>query len=184
MTVEVTPPEGKTSFTGIPESQFIDDVDSYMKGEDNAEAKIKSFDEVHQKYKFMENSLATRRKRLKAQVPDIRSSLAMIKKLREKKSSEEKMETQFLLSDQVYAKAVIPPTDKVCLWLGANVMLEYTLGDAEELLTKNCESAEKNLAQIAFDLDYLRDQMTITEVTMARLYNWDVKRRKEKKASA
>ena len=46
MTVEVTPPEGKTSFTGIPESQFIDDVDSYMKGEDNAEAKIKSFDEV------------------------------------------------------------------------------------------------------------------------------------------
>ena len=56
--------------------------------------------------------------------------------------------------------------------------------DAEELLTKNCESAEKNLAQIAFDLDYLRDQMTITEVTMARLYNWDVKRRKEKKASA
>ena len=29
--------------------------------------------------------------------------------------------------------------------------------------------------------DYLRDQMTITEVTMARLYNWDVKRRKEKK---
>ena len=184
MTVEVVPPEGKTSFTGIPESQFIDDVDSYMKGEDNAEAKIKSFDETHQKYKFMENSLATRRKRLKAQVPDIKSSLAMIKKLREKKNSEETMETQFLLSDQVYAKAVIPPTDKVCLWLGANVMLEYTLEDAEELLTKNCESAEKNLAQIAFDLDYLRDQMTITEVTMARLYNWDVKRRKEKKASA
>ena len=56
--------------------------------------------------------------------------------------------------------------------------------DAEELLSKNCESAEKSLKQIAFDLDYLRDQMTITEVTMARLYNWDVKRRKEKKASA
>lgn len=31
-----------------------------MKGEENAEAKIKSFDEVHQKYKFMENSLAMR----------------------------------------------------------------------------------------------------------------------------
>jgi hypothetical protein len=28
----------------------------------------------------------------------------------------------------VYAKATIPATDKVCLWLGANVMLEYTLG--------------------------------------------------------
>ena len=67
---------------------------------------------------------------------------------------------------------------QVCLWLGANVMLEYSLDDAEELLTKNKESAEKNVKQIAFDLAYLRDQMTITEVTMARLYNWDVKRRK------
>ena len=69
----------------------------------------------------------------------------------------------------------------MCLWLGANVMLEYSLDDAEELLKKNKESAEKNVQQIAFDLGYLRDQMTITEVTMARLYNWDVKRRKEKK---
>jgi prefoldin subunit 5 len=65
--------------------------------------------------------------------------------------------------------------------LGANVMLEYSLDDAEELLKKNKSSAEKNVKEIAFDLDFLRDQMTITEVTMARLYNWDVKKRKEKK---
>jgi prefoldin subunit 5 len=72
-------------------------------------------------------------------------------------------------------------TFQVCLWLGANVMLEYSLDDAEELLKKNKSSAEKNVKEIAFDLDFLRDQMTITEVTMARLYNWDVKKRKEKK---
>ena len=67
--------------------------------------------------------------------------------------------------------------------MGANVMLEYSLDDAEKLLTENKESAEKSLKQITFDLAYLRDQMTITEVTMARLYNWDVKKRKEKKES-
>jgi prefoldin subunit 5 len=179
--VEVTPGDGKTTFSGIPESQFIDDVDTYMQGEENAEAKIKSLEEMHQKYKFMENSLSMRKKRLHAQVPDIKSSLLVIEKLREKKKVGANMETQFLLSDQVFAKADIPPTDKVCLWLGANVMLEYTLDDAEELLTKNLSSAEKNMAEIGFDLDYLRDQMTITEVTMARLYNWNVKKKKEKK---
>ena len=57
--------------------------------------------QAHQKYKFMESSLVTRRKRLKTQVPDIKSSLAMVKKLREKKASDESMDTQFLLSDQV-----------------------------------------------------------------------------------
>ena len=36
--------------------------------------------------------------------------------------------------------------------------------DAESLLSKNLESAEQNLKQIGFDLDYLRDQMTNTEV--------------------
>jgi len=177
---EIKPSDDKTSFSGIPESQFIDDVDAYMQGEDNAENKIRSLEEMHQKYKFMENSLSTRRKRLRAQVPDIKSSLAMIAKLREKAAEDTTMDTQFLLSDQVFAKAEIPPTDKVCLWLGANVMLEYSLEDAEQLLSKNLASAEKNLAEIGFDLDYLRDQMTITEVTMARLYNWNVKKKKEK----
>merc|ERR1712038_1007117 len=123
----------------------------------------------------------SRKRRLKSQLPDITSSLTLINKLRAKKDANEETQSQFLLSDSVYASAKIPPTDKVCLWLGANVMLEYSLDDAEELLKKNKESAEKNVQHIAFDLGYLRDQMTITEVTMARLYNWDVKRRKEKK---
>ena len=70
---------------------------------------ILSFSQIHQKYKFMEGSLASRRRKLKSQVytcilgvfktwslvspptpilcqvPDIKSSLAMITKLREKK---------------------------------------------------------------------------------------------------
>ena len=50
-----------------------------------------------------------RRRRLKAQLPDLADSLAVIQKLKEKKE----METQFLLSDQVYAKAKVPPTEKV-----------------------------------------------------------------------
>ena len=42
-----------------------------------------------------------RRKRLRGQVPDIKSALLMIKKLREKKEEGETLDTQFLLSDQV-----------------------------------------------------------------------------------
>lgn len=32
----------------------------------------------------------------------------------------EPMETHFLLADNVYCKASVPPTDKVCLWLGVS----------------------------------------------------------------
>ena len=40
----------------------------------------------------------------------------------------------FALSDQVFAKAKVPVTYTVNLWLGANVMLEYTLEDAKDIL--------------------------------------------------
>lgn len=40
----------------------------------------------------------------------------------------------FAISDQAYAKAKVPITDSVNLWLGANVMLEYPLEEAKALL--------------------------------------------------
>ena len=41
MTDTLTPPEGQSSFSGIPPAQFVEDVDSYMQGEDSAEEKLK-----------------------------------------------------------------------------------------------------------------------------------------------
>ena len=88
------------------------------------------------------------------------------------------IETKFLLSDQVYAKAEVPPTSRVCLWLGANTMLEYDIDEAEELLVKNLGDAKSSLEKLEDDIDYLRDQITTTEVNMARIYNWNVKNKK------
>lgn len=70
-------------------------------------------DERHQKYKFMETNLTSRKRRLKTQIPDIGSSLILINKLRAKKEANEDTETEFLLSDSVYASARIPATEKV-----------------------------------------------------------------------
>ena len=85
-------------------------------------------DEFHQKYKFMEKNLMARRRKLKSQVPDIHTSLAMLKKLKAKNDEGEDTETQFLLSDQVYAKATIPPTEKVDMYTAVYTeFIEITL---------------------------------------------------------
>nr|QBH72848.1 prefoldin subunit [Nicoletia phytophila] len=177
----------KKSFAGIPEAVFVDDVDVFMslaENNNNVEQVLKRLDEQHSKYKFMELNLLAKKRRLKSQIPDLERSLEMIKLLKKHQESPTDIETQFLLSEQVFMKAVLPPTDKVCLWLGANVMLEYTLDDASKLLTKNIETARKNLGFVDHDLDFLRDQFTTTEVNMARVYNWDVKRRQAAKSSS
>lgn len=163
-----------------------EDVDAYMllpENEGPVDKVLKRLDENHSKYKFMEYNLANKRRRLRTQIPDLERSLEMIEKLQVEKNNSHDLETQFLLSEQVFAKAIVPPTDKVCLWLGANVMLEYTLDDAQELMVKNIEAAKKNLGYVEHDLDFVRDQFTTMEVNMARVYNWDVKRRQAAKAT-
>jgi prefoldin subunit 5 len=45
-------------------------------------------------------------------------------------------------------------------------MVEYSFEEANELLTKNLESAKKSLATIEEDLDFLKDQITTTEVSI------------------
>lgn len=167
-------------------SSIQEDVDAFMALPDNdgqVDKVLKKLDETHSKYKFMEYNLASKRRRLKSQIPDLERALEMIKKLQAEKSSSQDLETQFLLSEQVFAKATVPPTDKVCLWLGANVMLEYTLDDAQELMVKNIEAAKTKLGHVEHDLDFIRDQFTTTEVNMARVYNWDVKKRQAAKAT-
>ncbi|KAF5295966.1 hypothetical protein FQA39_LY12738 [Lamprigera yunnana] len=166
----------KISNAGIPEAEFVDDVDTYMaklENGGNAEKVLKKLDELHCKYKYMEFHLMAKKKRLLSQIPDLKQSLNMIEKLR---NEGDEFETEFLLSDQVFAKALVIPTNTVCLWLGANVMLEYSLDDAEKLLSKNVATATSSLDQVEEDIDFLRDQCTTTEVNMARVFNWDVKR--------
>lgn len=49
--------------------------------------------------------------------------------------------------------------EHVCLWLGANVMMEFTFDEAEDLLSKNLKTATENLEVVENQLSFLRDQV-------------------------
>ncbi|CRK99011.1 CLUMA_CG012162, isoform A [Clunio marinus] len=145
-------PEGQESYAGIPKAVFVDDVEQFMALPENnfqAEKVLKSLDEQHSKYKFMEMNMIARKRRLRQQLPDLQKSLEMIKILKEQE--EDELQTNILLSEQVFVKSVIQKTKTVCLWLGANVMLEYPLDEAEELLKQNLDSASMNLRCLEHD---------------------------------
>jgi len=74
----------------------------------------------------------------------------------------EPIETTFELNDTLYAKAEIPPTDEVFLWLGANVMLAYPIPEAEELLQSKLSTAKTSLSNCEEDMDFLREQITVS----------------------
>ena len=57
-------------------------------------------------------------------------------------------------------------------------MLSYKIPKAIELLRSKLSVAEQNLINLDADLEYLKEQITIMEVNTARVFNWDVKRRR------
>jgi hypothetical protein len=60
-------------------------------------------------------------------------------------------------------------------------MLSYEISEAVSLLKSKLDTAEGSLLGVMEDLEFLREQITVMEVNTARLYNWDVKRRRERR---
>ena len=123
--------------------------------------------------------------------------------LEDDETSKKPLVTTFELNETLYAEAKLEDTDVVYLWLGvlashhrsfvstvslieilqqANVMLSYNIPEAIELLATKLKNAEVSLQSLQEDLEFLREQITVMEVNTARLYNWDVVRRRERRA--
>ena len=60
-------------------------------------------------------------------------------------------------------------------------MLSYPIPEALSLLESKLQTAETSLKNVVEDLEFLREQLTVMEVNTARVYNWDVKRRREER---
>eukprot|EP01016_Furgasonia_blochmanni_P033796 TRINITY_DN3569_c0_g2_i1.p3 TRINITY_DN3569_c0_g2~~TRINITY_DN3569_c0_g2_i1.p3 ORF type:complete len:149 (-),score=29.80 TRINITY_DN3569_c0_g2_i1:449-895(-) len=103
------------------------------------------------KYKLMESQLQRQKESMKQKIPEIKRALDIIEFL-EKKQDEE-MNLDFLLADTIWAKGKINKgTQKVNLWLGANVLVEYSFDEAKTLLRKNLDNASINLKTfVSFD---------------------------------
>ena len=120
-------------------------------------------------------------------MPDIKKTLEIVRLLQQKSKEEEaerrEMEANFLISDNIWARAKIPnDTGKVGLWLGANVMVEYSFEEALVLLERNLSNAMFRIQQTEDDIDFLKDQITTTEVNIARIYNQSVANKQKAEA--
>lgn len=117
-------------------------------------------------------------------MPELEKSLSLVKSLVEK--SEQGLTNgtvRYNLADNIFAKAQVDYTVGIVnLWLGANVMLEYTYEEAIEFLQKNYDRAATELKHATDDLAFVRDQIVTSEVNMSRIYNWDVRRKRGKKS--
>ncbi|KIH89034.1 hypothetical protein SPBR_07646 [Sporothrix brasiliensis 5110] len=216
------PKDVHTNPRGIPQAPFVDKVEDYVTSREDVEPTLRRFQEMISKYQFMESNLQRRVSGLDEKLPDIQKTLDTVRFLQTRRPGAKKsagdndddelasdedddendegaaIETTFELNDTLYAKATIPPTDEVHLWLGgrkqiraiiltgaqANVMLSYPIDEAQALLEQKLTSAQTTRRNCEEDLEFLREQITTMEVAIARVYNWDVVQKRKEKTEA
>lgn len=140
-----------------------------MSTREEVEGTLKSFQEMISKYQFMEVNTQRRAAGLKDKIPDIQKTLDTVRFLKTRDEDSEPLETHFELDDTLYAKAHVPYTDEVYLWLGANVMLAYPMAEAEVLLEGKLDTAKTSLTGCDEDMDFLREQITVRLLVVCRI---------------
>lgn len=129
----------------------------------------------------MEKSFGISKNNFKAKIPEIKQMIDMIQLLQKKEEDAEEMIVNYALCDTVYAKAKIHTGNgKVCLWVGASTLVEYSYEDALELLTNQLTHVYEKVEELNEDLYQLRGNSITVEVNMARLFNHSVKLKKQK----
>jgi prefoldin subunit 5 len=115
----------------------------------------------------MEAQINKHNEAVKVKIPDIEKAIEAIEYIEKKKHDELEsiMKVDFMVSNNLWAKAEVPVGDTVCLWLGADVMCEYSHDEAKALLKKNLENATITQKKNEEDLDFIKDQMTVCEVS-------------------
>ena len=176
--------KSKKNSRGVPAMNFIDNIDDWI-DKFTSQRLISYINQYLNKYKFMEAQIVKSNEGLKVKIPDIEKCLETIEYL-EKKEKDKQIDVDYMVSNNLWAKAEVKVPDSVFLWLGANVMCEYKMDEAKTLLNQNLKNAKELIKKNNADLEFIKDQMTISEVNYARIYNETVRRNQiaKKKAAA
>eukprot|EP01126_Amoeba_proteus_P045968 TRINITY_DN5173_c0_g1_i16.p1 TRINITY_DN5173_c0_g1~~TRINITY_DN5173_c0_g1_i16.p1 ORF type:complete len:160 (-),score=37.54 TRINITY_DN5173_c0_g1_i16:176-655(-) len=148
-------------------SFFIEDVDKFMSTQESLEICLEQLNNEYRRFKFLEARLAEQKENLKQKLPEINRTLDAVKHLQKQT---EIQKTTFELTNGVWVEAEVPTCETVFLWLGANVMVEYSFEEAMELLKNNLAHGKKTQEKVETDMAYMKDQITVTEVSILSLF--------------
>ena len=166
--------KNKKNSRGVPTMNFIESVDDWI-DKFTSEKLLSYINQYLNKYKFMEAQIVKSNEGLNVKIPDIEKCLETIEYL-EKKEKDKPVKVDYMVSNNLWAKAEITSPDSVFLWLGANVMCEYKMDEAKVLLNQNLQNAKNQIKKNNIDLEFIKDQMTVCDVNLARIYNETVRR--------
>ncbi|KAH0575433.1 Prefoldin subunit 3 [Spironucleus salmonicida] len=159
----------------IPRANYIQDIAKVV-AETNGDTGlvITGLDNTLQRYNFMFQNFQQQRNALCSSLPELLMTQAALKQLQSMGDLPEGSFFHYELSAGVYAKAKIMDRSKVALFLGSRTMVEYTIDEALKVLEDNTKECKDQINDLERNLEFLKEQITTSEVSISRVFNWDV----------
>ncbi|RZC80185.1 hypothetical protein C5167_042761 [Papaver somniferum] len=161
--------KNKLLITGAPLQNSVEELWAFLHFPDPV--KFKSKDEFSEKYKNLSSFNV-----LEANISDFEKCLDIVAGLQADKGTGEELIADFFDFGRHKFASPIKESDFVCPWLRTEIMLEYTSEEASAFLQKNLDNANASIVVHIADLQFLRDQLTITQVYLSLSLGctWDV----------
>ena len=159
---------------GIPAAEFYPNIEDVVKTPEEATSLLIQKQQDLKNYKSIEYQLVEKRQRLLKNRPGVQGDLDAVKRIG-KMTDQGETKCQFPLADSLYSTAVLDKTSRVALWLGANLLVEYTLEEAQQIYQESLDSLDKQLKETEEAMMFARNQITVTEVAVTRLANFIAK---------
>lgn len=105
---------------GIPKAPFVERVEDFVTSPTDVDKVLQQFQEAIAKYRFMQDSMLRTANQLGEKIPDIKKTLLSVQFLQTRTAQDDPLLTDFELNDTLYAKASIPYTETVNIWLGVS----------------------------------------------------------------
>ncbi|CAL6093790.1 Prefoldin_subunit 3 [Hexamita inflata] len=160
---------------GIPRAVFFENVATFVANCGDVSHSILDLENKLAQYNLMFQSLDNQRNTLRNSLPSLHNTLESLEFVQEKG---EDVIFYHQLVDGIYVKARINNNKKVGIFLGSNVMVDYTVEEAKNLIQENIRNVEKQIKDCELNLEFLKEQITIIEVSVSRVFNYDVQQRK------
>ncbi|KAL0237337.1 hypothetical protein PCE1_000734 [Barthelona sp. PCE] len=164
-------PDFRDKITAMP---FIESVETFVEAV-GIEKALSFFNDLIARHKTAEVRTLSSLKSVHVMIPKLEGDYQTVQDLKKKHEAEDKFDIQYMLTDDLYSTATIDPSkDSIYFWLGAKTMVEFTYDEAMDLLQDQIAKNKEIREKLQEELDFHKKQITMGEVSMSRLFNYDV----------
>ncbi|KAH8308940.1 hypothetical protein KR059_003649 [Drosophila kikkawai] len=179
--IKMQPLGNRKSFTPIVKAEYIGNVGAYIaQTEFNSDVQtaLNLQNTFYKKYSILAWKLEEQKTAIIMRLEEAKANMKLVDMFMRKPGEEH--QNMMHMTYGVFRWVTIQPVEKVILQANSSTLqMEFALPEAMEFLKKDITKLQQQRLQVDHDIDYLEDQVHVTELNMAVLKKYEMRKQQQ-----